>query len=95
MDEEEGNWDMNCLSSKIPSAALSCVLKVILPQFVIFPDTPHWKGSIGGGFSTVAAYKIASNQVVDNMDLDLEWVWKLKVPQNLKSFLWLIFFVGF
>ncbi|KAL7228890.1 hypothetical protein ACSBR2_007559 [Camellia fascicularis] len=74
----KGNWNMDAVHTKIPSEALGCVLKVTLPRFVTFPDSPHWRGSIGGGFSTATSYRIASNQMDENMDF--EWVWKLKIP---------------
>ncbi|KAL7252308.1 hypothetical protein ACSBR1_014034 [Camellia fascicularis] len=77
--DAEGNWDMDAVHTKLPSKALRCVMKVTLPRF---------RGSIGGGFSTATAYKIASNQMDEN--LDFEWVWKLKIPQKLKCFLYLI-----
>lgn len=84
-----GEWDVNMFESYLLRDVFTEVLKIHLPQFVTFPDTPFWKGSPSGYFSVATAYQLASLPVENPMFLD--WVWKLKIPQNLKGFLWLIF----
>ncbi|CAL5358759.1 unnamed protein product [Camellia sinensis] len=43
-----GEWDVNMFESYLPRDVFSEVLKIHLPQFVTFPDTPFWKGSPSG-----------------------------------------------
>lgn len=86
---DEGEWDVDSIKSHLPNEAIDSVLKVKLPRFVTFSDFSHWKGSTSGEFSTVAVYKSISNQ--GDYLCDMDWVWKLKIPQKLKGFLWLVF----
>ncbi|CAL5382095.1 unnamed protein product [Camellia sinensis] len=82
-----GEWDVNKIKACIPSEALDYVLNVNLSRFVTYPDTPHWKGSTSGNFSAATAYQMASSSMDNSINMD--WVWKLKIPQKLKGFLWL------
>ncbi|XP_028070017.1 uncharacterized protein LOC114272492 [Camellia sinensis] len=51
-------------------------------------DTPRWIKSSDGEFSTASAYDLIVDQ--QNHMGDWGWIWKLKVPLKLKSFLWLV-----
>ncbi|KAL7265055.1 hypothetical protein ACSBR1_002914 [Camellia fascicularis] len=86
--DEEGGWDIFKLNSKLPREAIDLALKVHLPRFVTYPDTPHWHGSGSGDFSTASAYEMVAIHEAENCNW--LWLWKLKLPQKIKGFVWLV-----
>ena len=85
--EEVGRWDIDKISTTLHKEALDLSLKVHLPRFVTFPDLQHWKGSSCGIFTTTSAYDLVCDTEVES--INWLWLWKLKLPQKLKGFLWL------
>ncbi|KAL7207503.1 hypothetical protein ACSBR1_029453 [Camellia fascicularis] len=67
---------------------VAAILQLQPPNVTAGEDTPRWIKSSDGVFSTASAYDL----IVDhhNQDGDWGWIWKLKVPQKLKSFLWIV-----
>ncbi|XP_028059243.1 uncharacterized protein LOC114262983 [Camellia sinensis] len=65
------------------------ILKLQPPRLNAGEDTPRWIKSSDREFSTSSAYDL----IIDhhNQEGDWGWIWKLKFPQKLKSFLWLVF----
>lgn len=66
------------------------ILSIYRPQHVTYSDTPQWKGSPNGNYSIAAAYQTILDQ--DSEGNDWQWVWKIKVPHRIKSFLWLVMY---
>ena len=48
------------------------ILSIYKPKYVTFSDTPHWKGSLSGHYSTVAAYKAILNE--DSEEVNWQWI---------------------
>lgn len=64
------------------------IRNIHLPLYSNLPDHPHWVGSQDGKFTVVAAYETLN---IEDTDANgWTWIWKLKIPQKLKGFSWLI-----
>ncbi|CAL5371297.1 unnamed protein product [Camellia sinensis] len=89
---EEGKWDMEGAANVLPQLLQPQIQQIHLPQFVELGDNPYWIGSSTGGFIVGAAYKLVANQVssLDTGPVIWHWIWKLKIPQKLKGFIWLL-----
>ncbi|KAL7214682.1 hypothetical protein ACSBR1_026965 [Camellia fascicularis] len=85
---EEKEWDMDLISNQIPEEAIPDILRIHPPQFLNLIDKPCWKGSHNGGFTSAAAYDIIVGK--DQHVGDWKWLWKLRIPQKLKGFLWVV-----
>ncbi|CAL5338110.1 unnamed protein product [Camellia sinensis] len=51
--DDDGNWDLTPIQDLIGQAILS----IYKPRYVTFTNSPHWKGSTSGDYSTSAAYQ--------------------------------------
>lgn len=76
----------------LPHSVQQLIQQIHLPLFVELGDNPHWIGSSSGGFSVGAAYTLIANQAFtqENGLVNWHWIWKLKIPQKLKGFIWLV-----
>lgn len=86
--DDEGKWDIDLLSNIDNQQDLNEILKVNRPRYVTFIDTPTWVPSSSGNFTTASAFTFITNSELS--DRDWKWTWKLKIPQKLKYFLWLV-----
>ncbi|GMP66454.1 hypothetical protein CsSME_00026814 [Camellia sinensis var. sinensis] len=86
--DTHGDWDLNHLQNSFPLPMVEAIVKLQPPRFIAREDTPRWIKSFDGEFSTSSVYDL----IVDhhNQERDWGWIWKLKFPQKLKSFLWLV-----
>ncbi|CAL5397659.1 unnamed protein product [Camellia sinensis] len=84
----EGQWDMHAINTLVPPELVHEILKIHLPRWVNLTDTPSWQGSTDGGFSSATAYDLL--QAHSPNVTHWKWVWKLKIPQKFKGFLWLV-----
>ncbi|KAL7235947.1 hypothetical protein ACSBR1_019263 [Camellia fascicularis] len=88
--QEDGSWKIEEIVDFIPQSVLQSILQIHLAQFVTVTDTPHWKGATTSNFSVSAAYNLLTNTAESTSMVDWHWIWKLKIPQKLKGFCWLI-----
>ncbi|CAL5417122.1 unnamed protein product [Camellia sinensis] len=79
---------MHAINTLVPPGLVHEILKIHLPRWVNLTDTPSWQGSTDGGFSSAAAYDLL--QAHSPNVTHWKWVWKLKIPQKFKGFLWLV-----
>lgn len=86
--DEEGKWNTESIANIVTPQDLQEITKIHRPRFVTYTDAPTWIGTAVGTFSTASAYRIISNQEADGRTW--KWLWKAKIPQKLKCFLWLI-----
>ncbi|XP_028120068.1 uncharacterized protein LOC114317531 [Camellia sinensis] len=86
--DEEGNWNTDFIATIVTHQDLQEITKIHRPRFVTYTDAPSWIGTSGGNFSVASAHKLLINQ--DFEGRDWTWLWKIKLPHKLKSFLWLI-----
>ncbi|CAL5362434.1 unnamed protein product [Camellia sinensis] len=86
--DDEGNWDIAALNNLLTPQDVQEILTLHRPRFVTYTDAPVWAGSNSGNFTTSSAYKIIAGQDEDGGDW--KWLWKIRAPQKLKCFIWLI-----
>ncbi|KAL7234885.1 hypothetical protein ACSBR1_018369 [Camellia fascicularis] len=80
-----GDWDVMKVN-ELPPCVSSLILN--LPPLNANVDSPIWKGPGDGKFSTCSAYRIIYGNL--GLEEDWSWMWKLRLPQKLKSFLWTV-----
>lgn len=86
--DDKGHQNIEVIANIVSQQDLQVILKVHRSSFVTYNDAPTWIGSSGGNFSTASAYKLIVNHEMDKRDQ--KWIWKVKTPQKLKGFMWLI-----
>lgn len=86
--DKEDNWNTDLIANIVTQQDLQEITQIHRPRFVTYTDAPSWIGTSEGTFSTASAYRIISNQEPDGRAW--KWLWKVKIPQKLKCFLWLI-----
>ncbi|KAL7211807.1 hypothetical protein ACSBR2_014628 [Camellia fascicularis] len=86
--DDEGNWDTNILFNLVSQQDLNEILKIYRPRFVTFPDAPTWVPSHTGNFTSASTFNFITDSDLTNRDW--KWIWKIKIPQKLRFFLWLI-----
>lgn len=79
---------MNSIAHIVDCSILGLIQNTPLPIYTQATDHPSWKGSLHGNFSVSAAYKMINGQDTDPNGW--KWFWKLKIPEKLKSFIWII-----
>ncbi|CAL5371541.1 unnamed protein product [Camellia sinensis] len=83
-----GEWNLTHIYNTFPMPLISEILKIQPPRNNGGRDKPRWRKSPDGDFSTSSAYDlIMQSQSLEN---NWVWLWKLKIPPKIKSFLWLI-----
>ncbi|KAK8483309.1 hypothetical protein V6N11_019422 [Hibiscus sabdariffa] len=86
----QGEWDIAKLGETFTPEAIQHILSIKPPSFTDMPDSCFWRWTSDHNFHLQSAY---SNQVSETWNcLDPFWpqIWKLKVPQRLCLFLWLV-----
>ncbi|CAL5422878.1 unnamed protein product [Camellia sinensis] len=89
--KEYGPWNLDSLTEFIPQSILLDISQIHLPQFVEVPDSPHWIGAPSGNFTVSATYDLLTTLDQDSDNVSWHWIWKQKIPQNLKGLCWLLF----
>ncbi|KAF7834649.1 non-LTR retroelement reverse transcriptase-like [Senna tora] len=84
-----GEWNWNQFQFLIPDHARLKIAAILPPSDGNEQDKLDWKFSKDGGFSVKTAYQsiVGMNEGVE--DNFFRRVWHLKVPQRVKSFIWL------
>ncbi|KAL7175770.1 hypothetical protein ACSBR2_029376 [Camellia fascicularis] len=82
---EDGNWDETWANDVFPTPISNVILGQPFPNKSA-KDLPLWKGALDGVFSILSVYELLIG--TDEIEEDWNWLWKLRVPQKLKAFLW-------
>ncbi|GMP77627.1 hypothetical protein CsSME_00033839 [Camellia sinensis var. sinensis] len=84
---EDGNWYESGNKILFPAPISELILGQPSPN-VSDMDSLLWKGTPDGAFSVTSMY--LSLQGTDAIEEDWNWLWKLRLPQKLKIFLWTV-----
>lgn len=86
---DTGLWDLDSIDHILDNDSRAAILGTTLPVYLEASDHPSWLGSSNGICSAASAYDFICK---DNNDIKgWGWFWKMKLPQKLKTFIWLIF----
>jgi len=87
-----GIWDLNSISYPIPHDISTIIQRTFILLNTRANDNIIWNLTPTGMFSSRSAYNfIASNFTSNPGQEDLyDWIWKLKVPNKIKFFTWLM-----
>lgn len=86
-----GNWDFSELSYLLPSEFEEPIRDTIIPTTPNTnqnDDTIFWAISSTGTFSTASCYNDLTKTGLDSK-INLNWLWKINVPEKIIMFLWL------
>ena len=83
----EGEWNVSQFASYLPQDIVSFVLsqRVNLEE----EDRPSWRHTVSGEFSIRSAYMSQTEGVVSSERWLWKSLWRLKVPQRCRMFMWL------
>lgn len=83
-----GSWNENKIHRFFSPTIASLILDNPPPSSLEM-DNPLWKGASDCSFNVASVYKL----IIDNRENeeDWSWIWKMRLPQKLKGFLWLVF----
>lgn len=86
----DGFWDLSYLSAFVDHPTLSLIVKMNVTGVSNAVDCPIWVGTPNGNgkFSVSTAYSRINNGEI--APVHWAWIWKLKIPAKLKTFLWII-----
>lgn len=85
----EGDWNTTWLSTVLPREIVSRVQACNSPVGGSGVDHLSWRWMTAGKFSIRESYKyICCTSTLDQLKDD-ETIWKMKVPQRVKTFLWM------
>lgn len=86
---DNGSWNLDSIDHIVDDMSRADIFNTMLPLFNQASDHPSWSGSSNGSCSASDAYEFINKDVNDIKGW--KWFWKIKLPQKLKTFLWLIF----
>jgi ribonuclease HI len=91
IDNATGSWNFNYIQQNFCPRDVLEIMKIPL-NLLQNEDAPIWKCSRNGSYNVRSAYYNLMENVIDNNHLKVEgnWkkLWKLKVPNKVKIFLW-------
>lgn len=85
---DNGCWNLDSIDHLVDEISREDIFNTVLPLYNQASDHPSWSGSSNGSCTASAAYKLINEDV--NGTKGWKWFWKMKVPQKLKTFFWLI-----
>lgn len=91
---KDGYWDMDYLDEMIPPRIIQSIIAICTPKATITEDQPIWGQDKSGKFTTLLIRSLAGMSAYKKLSRNAtltrgwNWIWKLKIPQKLKSFLW-------
>lgn len=86
---ENGQWNLDAIGSIVDDLTRDDILAIVLPIYSQDIGHPSWVESPNGNCSASMAYNFINRDSSDTKGW--RWLWKLNIPQKLKTFLWLIF----
>lgn len=84
----DGSWN----EIKVHSLCTPNIASLILnnpPPDTLEMDSPLWKRSPAGSFNVSSVYNLILGETENEEDWN--WLWRMRIPQNLEGFLWTVF----
>jgi hypothetical protein len=88
--DEEGNWNWNLLNNWLPEAILNRIAAVTPPSTEHGDDERVLAGCNRDNFTVAGMYSALTVYRGDANDTSWRQIWKLHVPERVRSFVWLI-----
>lgn len=85
---DNGAWKLDSIEHIVDSATLNEIASIPLPIYTQDIDHPSWVNSTNGICTASMAYEFINKDINDIKGW--LWLWKLKLPRKLKTFIWLI-----
>lgn len=82
-----GTWIADMFAPYLPVWATKCIKQVRLETNR--PDVPSWRLTSSGMFTTRSAYQYVKGTITSSANQTWCRLWKLKVPQKCKTFIWI------
>ena len=84
-------WETSNLATMLPSQVLNDIQSVPFFLHEDIPDMMIWKQETSGQYSAKSGYEwLCSLNHQSPSDKSWMWVWRLKVPDKIKVFIWLL-----
>ncbi|XP_045810455.1 uncharacterized protein LOC123904892 [Trifolium pratense] len=88
--DNNGVWKVDDLSTWLPQNIINRLFAIVPPKNVAAADRLAWRGTTDGKFSIASAYTMLCNFNDDEWDVVWRRVWRLQVPERVRSFIWLV-----
>ncbi|KAK7270544.1 hypothetical protein RIF29_23763 [Crotalaria pallida] len=85
----DGDWHFDSVHTLLPSLVRDDIRSSTIMLNDSVPDCYAWKGSINGIYSVKEGYAWLLD-MTDSMNNHWGWIWKLKAPQKICFFIWLV-----
>ena len=89
IDVTTNSWNLTLLSELFDANSVEAILKIILPASPK-EDKLIWVVGLKGKFSVKSAFKLFQSPVVTDAVVNWSALWKLKIHDRLKMFIWRI-----
>jgi hypothetical protein len=88
--DENGNWNWRILENWLPAEIMYKIATALPPDDSAGDDKQQWQGNSAKAFSITNIYHDICG--FNQRDSDDKWkrVWKLKTPERVKHFIWLV-----
>lgn len=83
-------WKWDLFSELLPAACLNKAATTIIYDDLNDEDTTGWVGESNGRFTVSSAYTIAANEGSSVEATKWNSIWKLKIPNRIKTYIWLV-----
>jgi ribonuclease HI len=88
--DNTSSWKIELLSSWLPANIISRLTAVVPPNNTDNRDQRAWIGTGTGIFTIASAYMLLCRFNDDDWNTDWVRIWKLNVPERVRSFMWLV-----
>jgi hypothetical protein len=91
---DDGRWNLQGLATMIPTDIVHYIHQLPAPNNldVRLQDVWTWRHAKKGKYTCSSGYHWLLQQNRDwNVNCNMNWLWRLKVPAKLQHFLWLCF----
>lgn len=88
--DESGEWNLNMIRETIPTQVLDRIGAIHPLDSSSDSDTRLWPGYNLGNFTVSSAYSLLDGSVAGDESVRWKQIWQLKVPERVRSFMWLV-----
>jgi ribonuclease HI len=90
LEDNIGCWKIDLLVPWLPASIINRIYAVMPPNSTAAPDQRAWIGNRAANFSIASAYMLSCRFNDDDWNTVWVRIWKLKVPERVRSFIWLV-----